>query len=343
MFMKVAVIYNEPEPDRYYTLGESKAELGVLDEVRAVCAALAESGYPVVTVPLHPPLKEAEERLKTLQSIDLIFNLFEGFDGRPETEGELARILEELKIPFTGCSSSALKLSLDKVRTRGLLAASGIPTPGQQILTPPTISSFHLGFPCIVKPLAEDASHGLSEESVVHDFASLENQVQKISHHFGGKALVEEFIDGREFNVIVTGNSRLTVPAISEIVYTLPPDKPRILTFEAKWEENSLYYKNTKATCPAQISLNEREKISGIARKTFKLTGCRGYARVDFRQDSEGNFKVLEVNPNPDISPDSGAARQVTAAGMTYSRFIEKIIRLALKGEKTDDNPRYEC
>ena len=68
-----------------------------------------------------------------------------------------------------------------------------------------------------------------------------------------------------------------------------------------------------------------------IAKTAFRLVGCRGYARVDFRQDKAGNFKVLEVNPNPDITPGSGAALQAATSGMTYSQFIEKIIRLALK------------
>ena len=164
---------------------------------------------------------------------------------------------------------------------------------------------------------------------------ALEKQVKKICPLFGGQALVEEFLDGREFNTTVMGNGRLTIPAISEIVYTLPPDKPRILTFEAKWEENSLYFDNTQAVCPAQISAAEQQRYRQIAKAAFRLTGCRGYARVDFRQDKLGRFKVLEVNPNPDITPGSGAALQAAAAGMTYSQFIGKVIRLALK-EKGD-------
>ncbi len=117
---------------------------------------------------------------------------------------------------------------------------------------------------------------------------------------------------------------------ISEIVYTLPPDKPRILTFSAKWDEASMYYINSKAVCPANISDKEQAAIIRIAKAAFRLTGCRGYARVDLRQDKAGQFKVLEVNPNPDITPGSGAALQAATAGMSYSQFIKKIIHYAL-------------
>lgn len=328
--MKVAIIYNDPATDRYHAIGESKAELGVLDEVKAVKQALDDLSYSSLLVPLRPPLESVKKKLNTLDA-DVIFNLFEGFDGRPETEGQVAEMLAERKVPFTGCPAQALALALDKARTKTLLEASGIPTPRYQILTLDNISTFHLDYLCIVKPLAEDASHGISEESVVHDFSSLERQVRKICSFFGGRAMVEEYIEGREFNTTVMGNKRLTVLAVSEIVYTLSPDKPKILTFESKWEEDSVYYKNTKAVCPAQISLEEQRRIGKIARDAFKLVGCRGYARVDFRQNVHGDFKVLEVNPNPDISPGAGVSLQAAAAGLTYSRFVEKIICLALK------------
>ena len=328
--MKVAIIYNHPVPDRYHAMGESKAELGVMDEVNAVSQALTDLHYPFTSVSLRPPLEQVGKALRSLE-VDVVFNLFEGFDGCPETEGKVAGMLAELKLPSTGCPASALDLALDKARTKEILAAAGIPTPGYQILTPENIADFHLIYPCIVKPLAEDASHGISEDSVVDNFASLSRQVKKISSLFGGRVMVEEYVNGREFNTTVMGNGRLTVAAISEIVYTLPPGKPRILTFEAKWEENSLYFENTRVVCPAQISAAEYDKISRVAKKAFKLIGCRGYARVDFRQDRAGNFKVLEVNPNPDITPGSGAALQAATAGMTYSQFIEKLIRFAFK------------
>lgn len=328
--MKVAVIYNEPESDRYKAIGESKAELGVLDEVNAVSQALDELQYYYVLVPLRPPLESVKKKIRVLEA-NVIFNLFEGFGGCPKTEIEVAGILDERKVPFTGCPASALAIALDKARAKEAFDISGIPTARYQIFNPENICNFHLNYPCIVKPLSEDASHGISEESVVSDFTSLERQVLNVCAVFGGKALVEEYLEGREFNTTVMGNGELTIPAISEIVYTLPPGKPRVLTFNAKWEEKSLYFNSTRAVCPADISFEEQNEISKIAKESFRLMGCRGYARVDFRRDKAGNFKVLEVNPNPDITPGSGAALQAAISGMTYSQFVEKIIHLALK------------
>ncbi len=150
-----------------------------------------------------------------------------------------------------------------------------------------------------------------------------------VSNFYGGRALVEEFIDGREFNATVMGNHECTVLPVSEIAYSLPLGMPRILTFAAKWEPDSLYFHGTKVICPAQIPADEQEHIAKVALTAFQQLGCHGYARVDMRLDKEGRINVMEANPNPDISPGYGAARQAEAAGMSYTQFIEKIVLLA--------------
>ncbi len=330
MHLKIAIIFNEPSRDRYGDMGESKAEASVLEEVKPVHRALTELGYSVVKIPLRPPLELVEEKLRALET-DLVFNLFEGFEGRPETEAMVADILCGLGIPFTGNPPSTLSLALDKAKAKAVLESDGVRTPKYQSLSPENLHLFHLNFPCIVKPLGEDASHGLSEESVVSNIDQLEKQVTKISQLFRGNTLVEEFLEGREFNVTVLGNKEPITLPVAEMVYYLPPELPKLLTFAAKWHEESLYYKGTRATCPAEIGEQEREQISQTALTAFKLLGCRGYARVDMRLDAEEVPNVLEVNPNPDISPGYGAARQAKAAGMTYSQLMEKIVMFALE------------
>jgi len=328
--LKIAIIFNEPSRDRYGAMGESKAVASVLEEVKPVHRALTELGYSVVKIPLRPPLELVEEKLRSLEA-DLVFNLFEGFEGRPETEAMVADILCGLGIPFTGNPPSTLSLALDKAKAKAVLESDGVRTPKYQSLSPENMYLFHLNFPCIVKPLGEDASHGVSEESVVSNIDQLEKQVAKISQLFGGNTIVEEFLEGREFNVTVLGNKEPITLPVAEMIYYLPPELPKLLTFAAKWQEESLYYKGTRATCPAEIGEQEREQISQTALSAFKLLGCRGYARVDMRLDAEEVPNVLEVNPNPDISPGYGAARQAKAAGMTYSQLIEKIVMFALE------------
>jgi D-alanine-D-alanine ligase len=328
--LNVAIIFNEPKSDRYSAMGEFKAVAGVLAEMRPVYRALSELGYSVTKVPLRPPLEKVSEKIKTIGS-ELFFNLFEGFEGLPQTEAIVAGMLAESGVPFTGNPPSTLALALDKAKAKAVLESNGVRTPKYQCLSPENLHSFQLNFPCIVKPVGEDASHGLSEESVVRNLAQLEKQVIKISQLFGGNILVEEFLEGREFNVTVLGNEEPVALPIAEMVYYLPPELPKLLTFAAKWEEESLYYKGTRATCPAEIGDQEKELISQTALTAFKLLHCRGYARVDMRMDAKGIPNVLEINPNPDIAPGYGAARQAKAAGMTYNQLIEKIVMLALE------------
>jgi D-alanine-D-alanine ligase len=326
---RIAIVYNKPEVSRYSSRGEDTAVLGVLESVEAVNKALIELKHDVVLLPLSPT-DEIKNSLASLNA-DLLFNLFEGFCGFPETEALVPDFAEELKIPYTGCPGSVLRLALDKAKAKTLLKSAGIRTPSGQVLNPATVADFKLTYPCIVKPRAEDASHGLSDLSVVEDIVGLQRQVTTISTAYGGEALVEEFVGGREFNATVMGNTQYTTLPPSEIVYTLPEGMPKLLTFAAKWEIGTVYYLNTQLTCPAKISPAEKLDINRTIVKVYQLFGCKGYARVDMRLGKDGRVNVIEVNPNPDISPGTGAARQADAAGMNYARFMDKIINFAFE------------
>jgi D-alanine-D-alanine ligase len=331
MTLKVAIIYNEPLTNSpLIDVGEEEAIVGVLEEVVAVKKALIELGHTVQKVPLRPPLESVPDMLKSIQA-DVVFNLFEGFEDYPYSEPVVAQMMEDLGMRFTGNPSRALRLTLDKAGFKKMLRKAGVSTPDSVVLTPETIEEFNLVFPCIVKPKDEDASHGLSPENVVYDLQQLKKMVEKVSNRFRGCALVEEFIDGREFNASAIGNGKLSLVEISEITYELPPELPRILTFESKWFEETDYYKGTGVCCPAQIDGSLRNIIDGIVLASCEAGGCRGYARVDMRQDRDGTIKVLEVNANPDVTPELGIARQAAARGMTYSQLIQKIVDFALE------------
>lgn len=332
MRSRVAIVYNQPGSSSYDIANETKAAYGVLEAVESVHGALSELGCEVLEVPLDPPIEQATEQVRSLD-VDLIFNLFEGFCGYPETEAHLASALAKTNIPYTGCPNTALKTALDKARVNMILRSAGIPTPDYQILGTDTIDSFRIEFPCIVKPRCEDASHGLTRDSVVHNLTALKKQISLTSTRYRGGVLVEHFLDGREFNVTVMGNSRCTVLPVSEIAYSLSDDMPRLLTYESKWDDDSRYFKGTKPVCPADLSPAGREQIVRIAKKAFHLIIGRGYARVDMRMDEAGRINIIDVNPNPDISPGAGAVLQSEKAGMSYPQFINRIVQLALKKE----------
>ncbi len=327
---KITIIHNVPDLNTCKSEVEKKAALRIFSDVSAVRRALQKIGFNVSCLPLKPPLQATIRCLEYIKA-DLIFNLFEGFDSQPETEAIIADFLPNLGIPYTGCPSTALFLAMDKAESKARLQAAGINAPRCQVLKPVTLHLFSLDFPCIVKPRSEHGSLGICEENVVHDFASLEKQVKVASERFRGEALVEEFVEGREFNITVLGTRPPTTLPISEIMYSLPQGMPPILTFAAKWDPQSLYFKHTEAHCPADIDRRLQQNIVDIACAAFEIIGNRGYARVDLRLDQRGEPRILDLNPNPDISPDSGAALQARTAGMDYEQFIEKLVQLALE------------
>jgi D-alanine-D-alanine ligase len=327
---KVAIVYNEPVPGKYHSLGEGDAVDGVLDAVKTVSKALNELQYDILTLALKPPLSLAEAELVKLNA-DMVFNLFEGFDGLLGSEATIANFLENMGLCFTGSGSSSLHSCENKATAKRIMRSCGIPSPNWQVLTPDTLPSFNLGFPSIVKPVAENASHGITEKSVVEDIQALSRQVDFIFRAYGQFSLVEEFLPGREFSALVMGNDSPKVFPISEIMYNLPDDKPRILTYSAKWSRNDDYFNGTKVKCPADVNPELKQQIERLAIKSFIAFECRGYARIDMRQDKRGRVMVLETNPNPDISSEGGARLQMEAASIDYVTFIDEILSLAKK------------
>lgn len=332
MPLRVGLIYNEPVPGRYAQMGEADAIADVLDAVSAVHKALGEMRHTVTLLPLVPPLEKAREQINGLD-VDVFFNLFEGFAGSPQTEAQVTSMLAVSGKPYTGSNPATLALALEKGKAKELLMSAGVATPRYQVLDKSSVKNFNLSFPCIVKPMAEDASHGVTQDSVVADIEALERQVERVCRSYGGAALVEEFIDGRELSATIMGNRKPIVLSISEIVFTLPPGLPRILTFGAKWLPQDIYFDHTDPVCPAQIDRGLWQHVAETSLAAYRLLGCRGYARVDMRIGEAGRAHVLEVNPNPDISLTSGAVRQAAAIGLTYAQFVDKILKLALDEE----------
>jgi D-alanine-D-alanine ligase len=132
-------------------------------------------------------------------------------------------------------------------------------------------------------------------------------------------------------------NGKLGVLPISEIDYSeFPEGIPRICGYEAKWVTESPEYQKSKPVCPAPLEPAMKERVEQIALRVFKLFGCRDYARVDLRIDRDGKIYVLEVNPNPDISPQSGVARALKAQGTTYAEFVGNLIDRALRRKEAE-------
>lgn len=337
MCKDVCIVYNEPQPGIFEAACEGSAVSGVLDAVEAVIEAVTARGDSVHVEPVRSISPALNHRLKELNP-RLIFNLFEGFDGEPESEGELVFMLEGQGTPFTGASSRSLFGCVDKAITKQKLRTLGIPTADWHVYPPRSpvrTQEFQLPFPCVVKPLATDASHGISERSLVHNFQAMHEQIERIHTVYNQAALVEEFLPGREFNVLVMGPPLRVFP-VSEIVYCMAADKPRLLTYGSKWTKADEYYTSTMVRCPADLSEAFGEWVQQVAIRTFAELVGYGYARVDLRTDRSGQVMVIEVNPNPDVGPESGARKQAEAVGLSHQELIWEIIAIAVAKTSVD-------
>jgi D-alanine-D-alanine ligase len=189
-----------------------------------------------------------------------------------------------------------------------------------------------LQFPLIIKPIHEHGSIGISTDSVVYTFENLVRKVLELKELYKQPSLVEEYIDGREINAALLGNGkRAKVLPLSEILFTLPDNVPKIVSFDAKWVEGSQEYIHTTGSCPADLPAEVAEKIRKLAKKAYYIIGARDYCRVDFRVRDNIPY-ILEVNANPCINPDgAGFVRSANAAGLSYHEVIYEILQTSMR------------
>lgn len=334
----ILVCYNEPKSIYENYLGKDPdgllytdlSEKGLEDQIDSIIQKLSESYTNVKRFAVNGSPFSLFKEIRSYNP-DTIFNLTESVDGNAQMESHIAAMFDILEVSYTGNSSLALGNCLFKQQAKRILIGSGITTPNYEVIkyhsNNYTVST-DLKFPLIVKLLREDASIGISELSIVNSKKELMNRVKYLLSNFKQDLLLEEYIEGRELNVSILDNKVLP---ISEIDFKgLPKELPKIITYEAKWSPESDYYKFTNPVCPATLPKRIANKISAVALKAFKELDCRDYARVDIRLSKDNVPYVIEINPNPDISPDSGFARSAAAAGIGYDELINKLIELSI-------------
>ncbi len=305
----------------------------IREEVGAIEDSLRELGYSPYVIGVDQFSKELVLTLHRLAP-KFVWNLCEEIQGNTELEMCIAGLLDLMNIPYTGSGPLALGVALNKFRVKQILRASGIPVPygylcpvGQRI-RPQAMRRF----PVIVKPVHEDASLGINSNSVCHNSDQLERQVAYIHQVYHQDALVDQFLAGREFNVAIFCGQDVQVLPISEIDFSqMPEHEPRIVSYRAKWDEESVVCRCTVPVCPADIPVRLEKRIKDTALRSCRAIDCRDYARVDMRTDVKGNIYVLEVNPNPDLSPLAGFVRAARTAGLTYTDLVARITHSALE------------
>ena len=328
--MKVLIIHNAPaDPVRWRD--EHLSDTSVSEAADAVASALTALGHTTFQAGID---KNPTTLLNAVQESgpDVVFNLCETIAGNSRLEAAVPYLLRWLDMPFTGNSPETLSIFIDKILSKRLIRDLGIHTPlFDAIYETSNLASWSI-WPAIMKPAAEDASLGIDSGSVVKTPAAAMARFQLLAERFGTPVLIEEFIEGREINAAVLQTVKGLRIGVNEIDFSrMSVDQPHILTYESKWKEDSPDYLQTPVKAPANLPEPLNTQIRGVAGALFQQLGFQGYARVDFRIDERGQPWVLEVNPNPDLSPDAGLAKAFPEMGLDYQSAMEVILQTPLR------------
>lgn len=329
----IVVLYNTD----YDTKAGNPDAAAVAASATAVARALVDSGHTVELTGLRG--HEVFELLPRIAAArpDLLFNLCESMEGDPRNEPTFAGLLDLFRIPYTGADLLALATCLYKQRTKDVLIAQRVPTPPYRYLaTSADLADPALDapdYPFFVKLAHEDASLGITEANVCRDAAALRARARELMVEHKQPVIAERYIEGREINVTLLGSGDdAEVLPLHEIDFAaMPADRPRIVSYAAKWDEKHVDYAGTKPVPLRGMTANVVAEIERVARAAWRAVGLRDYGRVDLRVDAAGVPWVIDVNPNPDISPDAGVARAGAAAGLSYAQLIHRIADLALR------------
>lgn len=337
--MKIAFVYNLKPKDIDFSHPEAEfqAEFDTQNTIEAIRRAIEKNGFEVL------PLEANEDLYEKLRSnrssIDFIFNFAEAVTNSADREAHVPMIAEILKIPYSGPTPMSAALILNKYRAKEIWHYYKVPTPAWQVFESEDQKlSDDLIFPLIVKANGQGSSAGIRDNSVVRDEVELKERVKESIDNFKEPALVEQFLEGREFTVPVLGNGNdlEVLPIIESDFSGLPAGMEKIDSYEVKWIYDMPNNPNRveSTICPAIVDEKLKEVIGVLAKMAFKTVGCRDWGRVDMRMDLEGRLYVLEINcpvgllPPPDSSKLPISAK---VAGIEYDDLIGRIIRIGLK------------
>ena len=300
-------------------------ERDVLDQVELVKGGLTQLGYNCLVRDIGFDLYGDIMEIKKLSPV-FVFNLVETVFGKSELLHVVPSMLASWQIPYTGVSDEGLFLTTRKTLAKKMMQQYGIATP-DWFSTVHASEFLNPAKKYILKPIAEEGSVKLDEDAVFRgDDPAMCAKLATLSP---AEYFVEEFVEGREFNLSVTGKpGNFKVYPVAEMIFSnFPEGKEQMLGYRAKWDEQSFEYThtfrqfNTLASDPVL-----RDTLATAALKCGEVFRLSGYFRVDFRVSEEGRTLVLEINGNPCISPDSGFIAAALQKGMSVTGVIREII-----------------
>jgi len=317
--------------------GARPDEQDVLVEVEKVCGALSTLGYEPISLPLTLDLSKAADRLQELRPA-AVFNLVESVEGQDRLLYLATTLLDYLGLAYTGSAGEAMFLASNKVVAKRLLSKAGIPTPEWAGLEETLADGPGFDPPYLVKSVWDNGSQGL--ERLFPDRDQLLDRLSAGTFSTAAHSprredvFVESYIEGREFNIsVLEKESEPEILPPAEMLFVdYPADKPRIVGYAAKWDPASFDYQHTVRRFDFErADQSLLDELRNLACACWRELGIEGYSRVDFRVDSLGQPWVLEVNPNPCLSPDAGLAAAAARAGLSYEDLVQRILQPAVE------------
>jgi D-alanine-D-alanine ligase len=297
-----------------------------------VYSTLTGLGHHVRMMGVGDQLTELRDTIRDWRP-HVVFNLMEQFAGIVSYDYYVVAFLELMRQRYTGCGPRGLMLSRDKVLAKQVLAWHRVPTPAFHSI--PFGKRFReprrLRFPLFVKSATDDASLGIAQASIVDDVQSLRERVEFIHDQVQSDAIVEEYIDGREFYIGVVGNSQLTTfPAWEMNFGTLSKAHAGIATRKVKWDRKYQEKHGITTGRAPDLSDMQTDLLSRLAKRIYRALHMNGFARMDFRMREDGSVFLLEANANPNLTKDEDLAESAKTVGVSYEALLMRIVNLGL-------------
>ena len=300
-----------------------------------ITQSLIKNGHEVKMLGIFDDLTILLEEIRK-DKPDIVFNLADNFNNQTCYDKNIAGVLEMLGVPHTGASQAVLLLCNDKGLSKTVLGFRRIKVPGFRVfykdrrIKPPK----RLRYPLIVKPLSEEASRGIAQDSFVGDEEAFISRVKFIHENMRMDAIAEEYIPGREFYVSMFGDKRVSVLPIREVKFiNVPDDEPNIATYRAKWDEEYRKKWGIKNVFAGKLPEGWEKKIKSTCKRAYKAMNMKSYARFDVRVTDDGQVYIIEPNANPSLDKEDEFVQSAFKLGLSHEKIMQKIVDLGLKRE----------
>jgi D-alanine-D-alanine ligase len=304
-------------------------EADVIEQVNLVSVALKELNYDVKYLEIDLNLKMAISQIKKINP-SIIFNLAETLGNKGEFTFLVNSVLNFMRIPYTGSHLIPMFLCSNKYLAKKELNAIGVKTP--KGFTLGECNQLRHGKKYIVKPIWEEGSLELDEDCVF-DGSDIEF-INKISRKSRQHYFIEEFIEGREFNISILygANGPEVLPLAEMTFHDYPVGKPRMMGYKSKWDDKSFEYSHTRRTF--RLSKEDgplKKELVEICKKCWNELGLKGYVRIDFRVTKKSEPLVIDINLNPCLSESGGFMAASKKKGLGFSEVIARVLEDATR------------